>query len=219
MELTKEQIQKIDSFLQGIGVEYLDIRLEMVDHIATEIEEKVNDIDAFFENNRFETPFIKYMLSRKSTFYKNYKRQIKKSYWANTKKVSLDILKEAIKPVNLILISFLFTTIFFLEKLEIKLITRILSLVFFVSYMYISILFKNFKKKLGNVGVIDTYTSFLVFTFLVSFYFPLAPIFDNDNFTAFHLYKISLMLTINFFVYKSYLNKRKQIMQDYKKLI
>ena len=38
MELTKEQIKKIDLFLEGIGIEYLDIRFEMVDHIATEIE-------------------------------------------------------------------------------------------------------------------------------------------------------------------------------------
>ena len=33
MELTKKQIQRIDSFLEGIGIEYIDIRFEMVDNI------------------------------------------------------------------------------------------------------------------------------------------------------------------------------------------
>ncbi len=48
MELRRSHIKRIDSFLERLGFEYMDIRFEMVDHIATEIEEKITDYDTFF---------------------------------------------------------------------------------------------------------------------------------------------------------------------------
>ena len=41
MKLTKEQIQYIDDYLRQSGVVYWDVRLELLDHIATGIEEKI----------------------------------------------------------------------------------------------------------------------------------------------------------------------------------
>lgn len=38
MELTKEQIQSIDNILKEKGVKFWDVRLEMIDHIANNIE-------------------------------------------------------------------------------------------------------------------------------------------------------------------------------------
>ena len=39
MQLTKEQIQKIDLYLKDNGIQYWDIRIEMVDHIVSDMEQ------------------------------------------------------------------------------------------------------------------------------------------------------------------------------------
>lgn len=46
-KLTKEKIECIDGLLFRLGVKYMDIRYEMVDHIASELETKEGD----FKNN------------------------------------------------------------------------------------------------------------------------------------------------------------------------
>jgi len=74
MQLTKEQTRRINDFLEGIGIDYIDIRFEMVDHIASEIENKIEDTDTFFENKRFQTPFVIYMLSKKKDFFDEYQK-------------------------------------------------------------------------------------------------------------------------------------------------
>src|SRR6478735_2572966 len=42
MKLDKEQIHFIDTYLQNSKVVYADVRIEMVDHIATAVEEKMD---------------------------------------------------------------------------------------------------------------------------------------------------------------------------------
>ncbi len=43
MKLTETQIKFIDKYLKNSGVDYLDIRYEMTDHVATAIENKEGD--------------------------------------------------------------------------------------------------------------------------------------------------------------------------------
>ena len=49
MELTKEQIQYIDNLLKKEGIKYWDIRIEMLDHIATDIEQNAESDDFTIE--------------------------------------------------------------------------------------------------------------------------------------------------------------------------
>ncbi|AWH84464.1 hypothetical protein HYN59_04730 [Flavobacterium album] len=56
MRLTEEQIRFIDSYLKNAGVEYLDIRCEMTDHVAAALEEQEGE---FMDN------FKAYMLRHK----------------------------------------------------------------------------------------------------------------------------------------------------------
>jgi len=51
MTLTKNQIISIDAYLKKIGVKYWDIRLEMIDHIATQTEERAFDLELLNEKN------------------------------------------------------------------------------------------------------------------------------------------------------------------------
>lgn len=41
MELSKEQIQQIDSYIKSCGVEWYDVRVELVDHFANNLEKKL----------------------------------------------------------------------------------------------------------------------------------------------------------------------------------
>ena len=52
MELTKEQIQRIDTYLDVKGVKFIDFRIEIFDHIISLIEQKLE-----IENTDFETIF------------------------------------------------------------------------------------------------------------------------------------------------------------------
>ena len=106
MELTNWQTRQINNFLESIDVAYIDIRYEMIDHIATEIEENVEDIDTFFEHKGFQTQFLKYMLSKKDALKDKYKRIVKRRFWADFKLICKNILREFIKIKNVIFLSF-----------------------------------------------------------------------------------------------------------------
>ena len=43
MKLSKEQIQYIDEYLNRSGVQFWDVRLELLDHFSTGIEEKMTN--------------------------------------------------------------------------------------------------------------------------------------------------------------------------------
>ncbi len=49
MKLTTEQINQIDTFLERNDVKYLDIKLELLDHIASQIEALISDQNSSFE--------------------------------------------------------------------------------------------------------------------------------------------------------------------------
>ena len=63
MELSKKHINRIDGFLERFGCEYIDIRFEMADHIASDIEENVTDYDSFFQKDNFKGEFLGYMMN------------------------------------------------------------------------------------------------------------------------------------------------------------
>ncbi len=53
MELTKAQVTEIEEHLKSNGVKYWDIRIEMLDHIATDIEQKM-ELGGSFEEAKKE---------------------------------------------------------------------------------------------------------------------------------------------------------------------
>jgi hypothetical protein len=68
MKLTKEEIQFIDTYLKSSDVLYADIRQEMVDHIATGVEQKMEG-----EALDFYQAFKAYMRVHKKELLKNTK--------------------------------------------------------------------------------------------------------------------------------------------------
>ncbi|MFN3967372.1 hypothetical protein [Flavobacterium sp.] len=70
MKLSKEEIKFIDTYIESSDVVYSDIRQEMVDHIATAIEEKMQ-----LEQEDFYQAFKSYMLTHKKDILKNNKKR------------------------------------------------------------------------------------------------------------------------------------------------
>ena len=70
MKLTKEQIAKIEAYLNNNDVKYIDLHLEVLDHISTDIEYEMTDNNVSF-NEAFEKVRIKWSetFSYKWTFW------------------------------------------------------------------------------------------------------------------------------------------------------
>ena len=75
MRLSKEQIQYIDSFLSKQGIKYLDIRYELIDHLASDYENsEQKNLDNYLYS---KLPFIKdFAKKRKNTIHWAYQNQL-----------------------------------------------------------------------------------------------------------------------------------------------
>ena len=66
MKLTTENIKFIDNYLKNSEVIYYDIRMEMLDHVATAVEQKMEA-----ENLDFYDAFKNYMVVNKKEILKD----------------------------------------------------------------------------------------------------------------------------------------------------
>ena len=73
--LSIEDIQFIDTYLKNSEIMFTDIRVEMVDHVASEIETRINEGD----NREFYYVFKDYMVENKSGLIKNHRNYYKVS--------------------------------------------------------------------------------------------------------------------------------------------
>ncbi len=100
MILTKIQIQAIDTYLKNSEIEFVDVRMEMLDHVASEVEHKMQT-----EKLDFYDAFKNYMVFNK--------KQLQKQNKQFTKTTDIKVLKAIgkfiIKPA-----SFLIFVLFFL---------------------------------------------------------------------------------------------------------
>lgn len=103
MRLTNENIRFIDSYLNNSGVIYYDIRTEMLDHVATAVEQKMVD-----ENLCFYDAFKYYMIVNKKELLKSNKKE-GLHFKEPLKKFSLFV----IKPFQLVLALCVFIGVYF----------------------------------------------------------------------------------------------------------
>jgi hypothetical protein len=92
MKLSKEDIVFIDTYLESNEVIYSDIRQEMLDHIATAIEEKMQ-----LEQEDFYNAFKSYMLVNKKAILKNNKKR-----WSFSWEAIRQFLLFLVKPYMLL---------------------------------------------------------------------------------------------------------------------
>ncbi|KAF9659110.1 hypothetical protein ABHQ57_01515 [Tenacibaculum sp. ZH5_bin.1] len=220
MELTKEQIKRIDIFLEGIGIEYIEIRFEMVDHIATEIESTVEDTNAFFEGKGFQVPFIKYMLSRKKALKNRYEKQTKKLHWYYTKTILKDILKKVIYPKNVLVILFFLFICFFFGPKYVKETSVFIFSSLMLNLVYTSYASYNFTKKYKLLKIVKTYSFVSSFVIIIALNFPnFLDIFYNGNYQKSAIYVYLTAFVFNYLLSQSFLEKRDFIEKKYQYLI
>ncbi len=93
MKLTKEEIKYIDSFLKKKKIKYLDIRVELLDHLATDFED--NSSYSFIDD---------YLLSEE-VFIKNFaKKQQRTIHWSYQKQLWVQFANFFYKPKFLLLL-------------------------------------------------------------------------------------------------------------------
>ena len=162
MELTKEQIQYIENRLENEGVKYWDIRIEMLDHIVTDVENQMQKSEKF--NIAVQNSFIdlgwknsfKQLMERKQIQYqKNYKTLFVKGF-----KYFFTSLKTMTTYALFIACTYYFSGSNSIIKTI--LFSFIIPFGFFVIYSFI-----NYKKVFKSVVLL---TSFNTISLLLSFF-------------------------------------------------
>lgn len=238
MKLTKEQITYIDDYLKHHKVKYWDIRIELLDHIVTTVEEKMEQGIAFddamielhksFGNSMkmFWNSGIEYGIFVNSDGYKDLiqtkREQINKKYRKSYFKEFKELFK-SVKSLSLICLFIFSEYVLFnsLSSLSFKRINLILFLAPLVLVLFITIkqaLKKNKSIHLEYAGFYATF-SFFILNMFVQF----------GNFTGFYkelsmdkniVFAIISILNLLFFIggIKVYLSSIKKYNDLYEKL-
>ena len=122
MSLSSENIQFIDNYLKNSEVIYYDIRMEMLDHVATGVEQKME-----VENLNFYDAFKSYMVVNKKEILKGNKGE-GLHFKEPLKKFGLFV----IQPFQLFLAFITYLTVYFF--------TQFFGINDFTKYIYITII-------------------------------------------------------------------------------
>ena len=137
MKLSIENIRFIDSYLEHSGVYYYDVRLEIIDHIASKLEEEC-------ENNTFEEAFKMYMIENKKELLENNKTFKR---LANKKLLKQFVKNVSVKKAVLFFIIFTLAYKVIFELLGVQLFESFMMTIPFVSVPllpFVVILFTTF---------------------------------------------------------------------------
>ncbi len=216
MHLPKKHIKRIDDFLKRMDFEFQDIRFEMVDHIATDIEQNINDLDDFFKKDGMHGKFLLYMLSKKSELETYYEKQNQKKLWLDLKSIFKGILQLILK--SKIAVGFLLLFVFLKYLAEFNLSYTVIGSSFF---LYLLLIFETLYfiyqyKKIGKIKMIHTYTSLIVLIFYGFGFIP-NPIkifqSENQDITVVYLRFAGIVLSVLLFM--DFQTKRKNIKEKY----
>lgn len=103
MKITKQNIQFIDNYLKNSEVDYYDIRMEMLDHVATAVEQKMQA-----DNLDFYDAFKSYMVLNKRGLMEQNENTLKHNY-----QVIIPFLKYCLKPISLSIFVLCYTFFFY----------------------------------------------------------------------------------------------------------
>jgi hypothetical protein len=173
MELTKEQIQFIDHRLEKEGIKYWDVRIEVLDHVVSEVEEKLKA-----ENTQYEFKAIVQKafvaLGWRNNFNAGGFDDVNKQGWKNASKGYRKIYYQGFidffkNYLNLLVLGVFLLGIYFLSEVLLhKTFLKISYGVFFLPIvLYFSAFFKTWKKKYGKSVHRDYALTYLVFSFFM----------------------------------------------------
>jgi hypothetical protein len=216
MELTKQQIDRIEGFLDRNNITYIDIRLEAYDHIITDIETKITT-----QNIDFETAFTlvtnswKKCFSETSSFYFGI-------YYAAPKMV-IEKAKKSFKIFFFIYISAYFLPLILIQYLKIPLFTGFIESIFpilqilgvLATGIFAFLMVKNFliKEKSTYSFILRTQAAAISFGLIITLNYLFAKVNSSPN---------AIWVSFNFaflistYIYYIFYKKHIAIIKQYK---
>ncbi len=164
MELTTKQIQEIDNRLKKDGVKYWDIRIEMLDHVVTDIEEnsRTEDFKMELTNSLMRAGWLGELVKVNAEGWQNTNKKYRKEYhkeFINFFKNSKNIF------ILLIFISFLYFASEYLTLKLFKKLNFILLIISAIPFFFLAI--KQLFKKYGKSVNLDYGTFYFSFALLM----------------------------------------------------
>jgi hypothetical protein len=217
MELTKQQIQKVELFLTYYNITYIDIRLETYDHIVTGIEEKIRN-----QNMDFDTAFTvvtnswKKHIQETSSFYFG--------IYYSAPKLVIDKAKKSFKKFYFLYVSAYFLPLIFIQYLKAPLFIKFTNTVYplievlgvCATFFFLFLMFKKWKSKEKTVYsfILRTQTASLAFGFIISFKYLFTT--NNDlNINAIWI-AFNLAFLVSTYIYYTFYKKHAETIQKYK---
>lgn len=204
MKLTKENITFIDNYLKNSGVKYIDIRYEMIDHVAAAMEEKEGD---FLENFRV-------YMARNKKYLMQSNRQFAKA--AGRRALRL-LLQSMVKPRSLVFITAMFLVLqMSITTFGINAIKDALGIIYILSLSSILLFFKfRVVRRKSEFSILDKLNSIWFLTTYIVFVF-LRPDKLIDNPILITIYYTVFMSFIFIGAYTFYtLSKKYKLQYDY----
>jgi hypothetical protein len=173
MEITKEQIKYIDHRLENEGVKYWDIRIEMVDHVVSNVENKLQQENS--ENDfkeMVQESFIE--LGWKENFNGGGLDDLNKQGWQNVNRYYRKIYHHGFRDffknyLNLLLLGVFLLGFYFLSELLIHKTFLKVSYSIFISpiVLYFYVFFKIWRKKYEKSVHRDYGFTYFILSFLL----------------------------------------------------
>ena len=163
MKLTTKDIQFIDNYLDNSDIIYADIRMEMVDHVASDIESRIESGDT----RDFYYVFKDYMVENKAQLLNDNKQFLKSA----DRKIWKAFLKEFLNPLTLLIFLTSFGGFYFLySNFNIEMFRLIISYVPLIglSGFLLTYVVYHKVKNLKRFSVVER----LAFPFLVFYQLP-----------------------------------------------
>lgn len=220
MKLSKEQIQQIDRYITACGIEWIEVRAELVDHFANSLEEKlaINPVLDFrqaivAEHKSFsDNGFKKLLETKKTAVYKQFYRQV----FIN--------LKSFFKlPKIIISIAVFYGLVLIMDLVNNKeLFFMILTIILFLLVIQVLIrTVKEKKSKNNNFLMLNrTELIFQLYNFLMIIFSSITTSrtensFQNANYNYLQLGIFVLLMLFYWCMEYVYLENKKYVQQNY----
>lgn len=217
MELTKEQTQKVELFLNNNNINYVDIRLEAYDHIVTDIEEKIKNQNMSFDNTfTMVTNSWKRHIKETSSFYFG-------MYYAAPKLV-IEKAKKSFKKFYFLYMSAYFFPLIFVQYLKVPIIVDAINTLFpflqiigvCATFFFIFLMIKKWlsKEKTTYSFILRTQTASLVFGLIITCEF----LFTNNTDVSTNAIWIAFNFAflISTYIYYTFYKKHIETIRKYK---
>ena len=208
MKLTKEQIAKIEAYLNNNDVKYIDLHLEVLDHISTDIENEMT-----IHNSSFNEAFDKIRIKWSKTF------SYKWTFWLGVSnggsKLFIDHCLKIYKPLwfKSILAIVAFIVVFYrivaIFNIDLDANYHLFKITFLSMALFFPVLLVYWKYQFKKIKLVSTYSYlynkqifpniFIVFILIIQIFRSEKEIFSDFIFVYFTMFFSLFIMGYNFY--------------------